>query len=97
MEPLPEFDDISALCNDLKAFYTRRKPVASTTNTLARALYTVFMASSNEAMTEMRRSGFQRSGGVAFGAEPSPSELGDALLCRGALWGRPSHAAIPFH
>ncbi|CAM6086559.1 unnamed protein product [Calypogeia fissa] len=93
MKPLPDFHDISALCDDLKAFYTRRKPVASTTNTLAGARYTVFMASSNEAM----RSVFQRSDGVAVGAEPLPSELGDALLCRRALWGRPSHAAIPFH
>ncbi|CAM6114215.1 unnamed protein product [Calypogeia fissa] len=58
LKPLPDFHDISALCDYLKAFYTRRKPVASTINTLAGALYKVFMASPDEAMTEMRQACF---------------------------------------
>jgi squalene monooxygenase len=58
LRPLKDFHDVSALCDYLKAFYIRRKPVASTINTLAGALYKVFMASKDEAMIEMRKACF---------------------------------------
>ncbi|KAL3685737.1 hypothetical protein R1sor_003759 [Riccia sorocarpa] len=58
LKPLPDFSDSSALCDYLQAFYTRRKPVASTINTLAGALYRVFCASPDEAMKEMRQACF---------------------------------------
>ncbi|KAH1033183.1 hypothetical protein J1N35_045357 [Gossypium stocksii] len=42
----------------LESFYTLRKPVASTINTLAGALYKVFCASPDEAGKEMRQACF---------------------------------------
>lgn len=85
LKPLPDFHDVPALCEYLKAFYTRRKPVASTINTLAGALYKVFMASPDEAMKEMRQACFDylslggvfSSGPVALlsGLNPRPLSL----------------------
>ncbi|KAI5056229.1 hypothetical protein GOP47_0028047 [Adiantum capillus-veneris] len=46
------------LCDYLEKFYTLRKPVASTINTLAGALYKVFCASPDIAMEEMRQACF---------------------------------------
>ncbi|KAA8549892.1 hypothetical protein F0562_001576 [Nyssa sinensis] len=56
--PLHDFNDAPALCKYLESFYTLRKPVASTINTLAGALYKVFSASSDEARNEMRKACF---------------------------------------
>nr|BBK15472.1 squalene epoxidase [Polygala tenuifolia] len=58
LKPLHDFNDSPALCKYLESFYTLRKPVASTINTLAGALYKVFCASPDEARTEMRQACF---------------------------------------
>ncbi|CBI25077.3 hypothetical protein VitviT2T_003805 [Vitis vinifera] len=56
--PLQDLNDAAAVCKYLEAFYTLRKPVASTINTLAGALYKVFCASPDQARKEMRQACF---------------------------------------
>ncbi|CAI9303139.1 unnamed protein product [Lactuca saligna] len=56
--PLHDLHDSYTLCKYLESFYTLRKPVASTINTLAGALYKVFCASGDEARQEMREACF---------------------------------------
>lgn len=58
LKPLHDLHDSYTLCNYLESFYTLRKPVASTINTLAGALYKVFCASPDEARKEMREACF---------------------------------------
>ncbi|XP_072990757.1 squalene monooxygenase SE1-like isoform X1 [Typha latifolia] len=58
LKPLRNLHDASALCKYLESFYTLRKPVASTINTLAGALYKVFSASPDQARNEMREACF---------------------------------------
>ncbi|KAE8770025.1 squalene monooxygenase [Hordeum vulgare] len=58
LKPLRNLHDASALCKYLESFYTLRKPVASTINTLAGALYKVFSASPDKARDEMRQACF---------------------------------------
>lgn len=58
LKPLHNMRDAESLCKYLESFYTLRKPVASTINTLAGALYKVFCASSDQARTEMREACF---------------------------------------
>ncbi|KAM5569777.1 squalene monooxygenase SE1 [Rosa sericea] len=58
LRPLRDLSDAPALCNYLEAFYTLRKPVSSTINTLAGALYKVFCASPDPAKQEMREACF---------------------------------------
>lgn len=58
LRPLRNLHDASALCKYLESFYTLRKPVASTINTLAGALYKVFCASPDPARKEMRQACF---------------------------------------
>ncbi|XP_006649680.1 squalene monooxygenase SE1-like [Oryza brachyantha] len=58
LKPLRNLHDASALCKYLESFYTLRKPVASTINTLAGALYKVFSASPDQARNEMRQACF---------------------------------------
>lgn len=58
LRPLEDLNDASSLCNYLESFYTLRKPVASTINTLAGALYKVFCASPDPARKEMREACF---------------------------------------
>ncbi|KAG9141805.1 hypothetical protein Leryth_013935 [Lithospermum erythrorhizon] len=58
LKPLRDLHDAPTLCKYLECFYTLRKPVASTINTLANALYKVFSASPDEARTEMRQACF---------------------------------------
>ncbi|KAL8490216.1 hypothetical protein ACS0TY_025454 [Phlomoides rotata] len=58
LRPLKDLHDAPTLCNYLESFYTLRKPVASTINTLAGALYTVFSSSSDQARNEMRQACF---------------------------------------
>ncbi|PRQ48274.1 putative squalene monooxygenase [Rosa chinensis] len=58
LKPLRDINDASSLCNYLESFYTLRKPVASTINTLAGALYKVFSASPDQARKEMRQACF---------------------------------------
>lgn len=83
--PLSNFADTAAICKYAESFYTRRKPVAATINTLAGALYQVFCASSDKAMTEMRQACFDylslggvfSSGPIALlsGLNPQPLSL----------------------
>lgn len=58
LRPLHDLKDASSLCKYLESFYTLRKPVASTINTLAGALYKVFSASPDQAQNEMRQACF---------------------------------------
>ncbi|PSR99943.1 Squalene monooxygenase [Actinidia chinensis var. chinensis] len=58
LKPLPDLNDAPTLCRYLESFYTLRKPVASTINTLAGALYQVFCASPDQALKEMRQACF---------------------------------------
>lgn len=55
---IQNLEDAPALCKYLESFYTLRKPVASTINTLAGALYKVFSASPDQAQNEMRQACF---------------------------------------
>ncbi|XP_058069670.1 squalene epoxidase 3-like isoform X2 [Magnolia sinica] len=85
LKPLRDLHDASLLCKYLESFYTLRKPVASTINTLADALYKVFCASPDQAMKEMRQACFDylslggifSSGPVALlsGLNPRPLSL----------------------
>ncbi|KAJ6802065.1 squalene monooxygenase-like [Iris pallida] len=58
LKPLRNLHDSVSLCKYLESFYTLRKPVASTINTLAGALYKVFSASPDQARNEMRQACF---------------------------------------
>ncbi|CAL5326109.1 hypothetical protein CsSME_00005509 [Camellia sinensis var. sinensis] len=58
LKPLHDLNDSTSLCKYLESFYTLRKPVASTINTLAGALYKVFCASPDQARKEMREACF---------------------------------------
>ncbi|XP_073292599.1 squalene monooxygenase SE1-like [Primulina huaijiensis] len=58
LRPIRNLNDASTLSKYLESFYTLRKPVASTINTLAGALYKVFCASSDQASAEMRQACF---------------------------------------
>lgn len=58
LKPLRDLHDSASLCKYLESFYTLRKPVASTINTLAGALYKVFSASPDQARNEMRQACF---------------------------------------
>ncbi|KAH6803606.1 oxidoreductase family protein [Perilla frutescens var. frutescens] len=58
LKPLRDLKDPDSLCKYLESFYTLRKPVASTINTLAGALYKVFSASTDQARNEMREACF---------------------------------------
>ncbi|GAU31146.1 hypothetical protein TSUD_315700 [Trifolium subterraneum] len=58
LKPLRDLNDAPSLCKYLESFYTLRKPVASTINTLAGALYKVFCSSPDPARKEMRQACF---------------------------------------
>ncbi|CAN0917729.1 Squalene monooxygenase SE2, partial [Linum grandiflorum] len=85
LKPLRDYHDAASLTQYLESFYTLRKPVASTINTLAGALYKVFSASPDEARKEMREACFDylslggvcSSGPVALlsGLNPRPLSL----------------------
>jgi squalene monooxygenase len=62
LRPLRDLSDGASLCKYLESFYTLRKPVAATINTLANALYQVFCSSENEARNEMREACFDYLG-----------------------------------
>ncbi|KAK9213275.1 hypothetical protein WN943_002662 [Citrus x changshan-huyou] len=85
IKPLQDFHDAASLNQYLESFYTLRKPVASTINTLANSAYQVFSASSAEAREIMRQAsvdylglgGIYTSGAMALlsGLNPRPSSL----------------------
>ncbi|XP_019423699.1 PREDICTED: squalene monooxygenase-like isoform X2 [Lupinus angustifolius] len=58
LKPVHDLHDSSALCKYLESFYTLRKAMASTINTLSDALYKVFCASPDPARKEMRQACF---------------------------------------
>ncbi|KAL6216744.1 hypothetical protein ACLB2K_009963 [Fragaria x ananassa] len=58
LRPLCTLNDAPTLSKYLESFYTLRKPVASTINTLAGALYKVFSSSPDQARKEMRQACF---------------------------------------
>ncbi|CAI9769181.1 unnamed protein product [Fraxinus pennsylvanica] len=66
LRPIHDLNDATTLSKYLESFYTLRKPVASTINTLAGALYKVFCASSDQARKEMREAcfGYLSLGGI---------------------------------
>ncbi|KAK1440665.1 hypothetical protein QVD17_06494 [Tagetes erecta] len=85
LKPLHDFTDADSLTKYLESFYTLRKPVASTVNTLAGALYKVFCASPDQARKEMRDACFDYLSlggacstgpvGLLSGLNPSPVHL----------------------
>nr|AGC82087.1 squalene epoxidase 1 protein [Azadirachta indica] len=85
LKPLNDFHDSASLTTYLESFYTLRKPVASTINTLAGALYKVFSSSPDQARKEMRQACFDylslggvfSSGPIALlsGLNPRPLSL----------------------
>ncbi|KAM5576871.1 hypothetical protein ABKV19_007622 [Rosa sericea] len=58
LKPLRDLNDAPSLCKYLESFYTLRKPIACTINTLAEALYKVFSDSPDQARKEMRQACF---------------------------------------
>ncbi|XVF45797.1 hypothetical protein PTKIN_Ptkin02bG0235600 [Pterospermum kingtungense] len=66
LRPLHNLHDASAVCKYLESFYTLRKPMASTINTLANVLHKVFSATSDPAMKDMQEAcfGYLRLGGI---------------------------------
>ncbi|CAK0785279.1 hypothetical protein CVIRNUC_008485 [Coccomyxa viridis] len=85
LRPLPDFSDSAATAQTTHAFYTKRKPLSATINTLANALYQVFCYKGSAAHEEMRRACFDylRLGGwysagpvsLLSGLNPRPSVL----------------------
>uniref|UniRef100_A0A7N2LY25 Squalene monooxygenase n=1 Tax=Quercus lobata TaxID=97700 RepID=A0A7N2LY25_QUELO len=85
LKPLRDLNDAASLSRYLESFYTLRKPVASTINTLAGALHNVFSASHDQARKEMRQACFDylslggiiSTGSVALlsGLNPRPLSL----------------------
>ncbi|KAK8360497.1 hypothetical protein V6Z11_A04G170600 [Gossypium hirsutum] len=65
LRPLHDLSDASAICKYLESFYTLRKPMSSTINTLANVLHKVFSASSDPAMENMQQTlfGYLKLGG----------------------------------
>ncbi|KAI9186356.1 hypothetical protein LWI28_016504 [Acer negundo] len=90
LRPLRDLNDAPALCKYLESFYTLRKPVASTINTLAGALYKVFCASPDPSRKEMRQACFDylslggdfTNGPIALlsGLNPRPLSLGASRI-----------------
>ncbi|XP_071715813.1 squalene monooxygenase SE1-like [Rutidosis leptorrhynchoides] len=58
LRQLKNLYDAPTLCKHLECFYTLRKPVSSTINTLSNALYKVFCASPDPARKEIRNACF---------------------------------------
>lgn len=85
LQPLPNLADPIRTSDATAQFYTRRKPLSATINTLANALYKVFCATGSSAHEEMRQACFDylQLGGVysagpvslLSGLNPRPSVL----------------------
>ncbi|XP_028772795.1 squalene epoxidase 3-like [Neltuma alba] len=58
LRPLHNLNDAALLCKYLESFYILRKPMASTINTLAGALYKVFSASPDQSRKQLRQACF---------------------------------------
>ncbi|KAI8470182.1 MAG: SE-domain-containing protein [Monoraphidium minutum] len=85
LRPLPDFEDAIATAGRTAEFYTARKPLSATINTLANALYKVFCSTGDPAQEEMRSAcfdylslgGIYSTGPISLlsGLNPSPSML----------------------
>lgn len=85
LKPLPSFQDALQTSKRTADFYTRRKPLSATINTLANALYQVFCFTGDKAHEEMRQAcfdylslgGIYSSGPISLlsGLNPRPSVL----------------------
>lgn len=85
LNPLPDLRDSLATARQTAAFYTRRKPLSATINTLANALYSVFCYTGTAAHETMQQAcfdylalgGMYSSGPVSLlsGLNPRPSVL----------------------
>eukprot|EP01025_Chloroclados_australasicus_P010239 TRINITY_DN1408_c0_g1_i1.p1 TRINITY_DN1408_c0_g1~~TRINITY_DN1408_c0_g1_i1.p1 ORF type:complete len:546 (-),score=66.46 TRINITY_DN1408_c0_g1_i1:926-2476(-) len=85
LKPLPDFRDAIRTGNKTSQFYISRKPLSSTINTLALALYKVFCYTGQKAHEEMRQACFEylslggiySSGPISLlsGLNPKPSVL----------------------
>eukprot|EP00798_Chlamydomonas_sp_ICE-L_P022067 gene22067-29132_t len=85
LQPLPSFSNPILTAQSTADFYTQRKPVCATINTLANALYKVFCFTGDKAHEEMRQAcfdylslgGVYSSGPVSLlsGLNPSPNIL----------------------
>ncbi|EFJ48412.1 hypothetical protein VOLCADRAFT_74714 [Volvox carteri f. nagariensis] len=85
LRPLPTLGDALATAQRTADFYTRRKPLSATINTLANALYKVFCSTGDPAQEEMRQACFEylAQGGICAagpisllsGLNPRPSVL----------------------
>lgn len=85
LSPLPDLRDSLATARQTAAFYTKRKPVSATINTLANALYQVFCYTGTKAHETMQQAcfdylalgGVYSSGPVSLlsGLNPRPSVL----------------------
>ncbi|KAE8664654.1 Squalene epoxidase 1 [Hibiscus syriacus] len=89
LRPLHDLSDASAVCEYLESFYTLRKPMSSTINTLANVLQKVFRASSDPTMQDVQHAffGYLRLGGTF-------SHGVSAMLS--GLWPRPLGLAFHF-
>ncbi len=85
LSPLPDLRDSLATAQQTTAFYTKRKPLSATINTLANALYSVFCYTGSPAHETMQQAcfdylalgGMYSSGPVSLlsGLNPRPSVL----------------------
>lgn len=85
LQPLPDLCDSLATARQTEAFYTKRKPMSATINTLANALYKVFCCTGSPAHETMQQAcfdylalgGMYSSGPVSLlsGLNPRPSVL----------------------
>lgn len=85
LQPLPNLCDSIATAQQTTAFYTKRKPLSATINTLANALYSVFCYTGSPAHETMQQAcfdylalgGMYSSGPVSLlsGLNPRPSIL----------------------
>ncbi|KAG2422456.1 hypothetical protein HXX76_016026 [Chlamydomonas incerta] len=85
LRPLPSLADAFGTAQKTADFYTRRKPLSATINTLANALYQVFCYTGDAAQEEMRQACFDylAQGGICAagpisllsGLNPRPSVL----------------------
>ncbi|KAK9812223.1 hypothetical protein WJX73_005146 [Symbiochloris irregularis] len=85
LRPLPDFSDPLATSSATAAFYTSRKPLSATINTLANALYQVFCYKGSAAHTAMQsacfdylhKGGWYAAGPMSLlsGLNPRPSVL----------------------
>jgi squalene monooxygenase len=91
LRTVPDLGDLPAVDRALTAFYIERKPLSSTINILANALYSVFCATDDPALVEMRVACFDYLNGggrmsydpmgMLGGMKPSPMLLITHFFC----------------